>query len=54
MEAEAAAATAADLQARLGELQAATKQSGEDAARLKALGERGDHSAFVSTCFDGR
>jgi structural maintenance of chromosome 4 len=38
MEAEAATASAADLQQRLGELQAATKVSGEDAARLKALG----------------
>ncbi len=37
MEAEAALATAADLQQRLGELQAATKVSGEDAARLKSL-----------------
>ncbi|PSC72157.1 structural maintenance of chromosomes 4 [Micractinium conductrix] len=38
MEAEAALATAADLQSRLGELEAATHVSGEDAARLKALG----------------
>lgn len=30
-------ATAADLQARLGELEAATRVSAEDAARLKAL-----------------
>lgn len=37
MEAEAALATAADLQQRLGELEAATRVSGEDAARLKAL-----------------
>lgn len=37
MEAEAALATAADLQARLGELEAATRISPEDAARLKAL-----------------
>lgn len=37
MEADAALATAADLQQRLGELQAATKMGGEDAARLKAL-----------------
>lgn len=35
MEAEAALATAADLQSRLGELEAATHVSGEDAARLK-------------------
>ena len=38
MEAEAAQATATDLQQRLGELEAATRVSCEDAARLKALG----------------
>ena len=38
MEAEAALATAADLEQRLGELEAATAVSDEDAARLKALG----------------
>lgn len=41
MEAEAALATAADLQQRLGELEAATRVSGEDAARLKTLAKAG-------------
>jgi structural maintenance of chromosome 4 len=37
MEAEAATATAADLQQRLGELEAATRVSKEDSLRLTAL-----------------
>lgn len=53
MEAEAALATAADLQQRLGELEAATRVSGEDAARLKTLAKAGSGAGLGMRAWHG-